>query len=171
MHCCHGRYDAEEGATRRQTSGEKSRNASTLAGANRRDGRIANNGNVSPGQSGKRSTSVPLATKGSTLSARTCAIPAPATQAAIIVSTSASINRPTVLTGRIFSAQRNSHSKGLPRCGSMYWMQSWAASASGDLGLPRVLIYEGAATVSTRVSRRRRDDIVDDGCGPKRTAI
>src|SRR5271154_6099554 len=106
--------DAEERATRRQTSVQKSRNASTLARGNRREGRIANNGNVSPGQSGKRSTSAPLATKGSTLSARTCAIPAPATQAAIIVSTSASVNRPTVLTGNIFSARRNSHSKGLP---------------------------------------------------------
>jgi hypothetical protein len=119
--------DAEERATRRQTSVQKSRNASTLAGGNRREGRIANNGNVSPGQSGKRSTTVPLATKGLTLSARTCAIPAPATQAAIIVSTSASVNRPAVSIGKNFLSRRNSHSKGLPRCGSMYWMQSWAA--------------------------------------------
>ena len=108
--------DAQPG----EISVQKFRKASTLAGGSRREGLIANSGNVSPGQSGKSSISVPFSISGWTLSARTCAIPAPATQAAIIVSTSASVNRPVVVTGNVSPPRRNSHSKGFPCCGSMY---------------------------------------------------
>src|ERR1700744_6119429 len=47
-------------------------------------------------------------------------------------------------------------------------MQSCFARSSGVIGRPCFCKYEGAATVRTRVSRSNRDDIVEDGCGPKR---
>src|SRR5260370_20439525 len=47
-------------------------------------------------------------------------------------------------------------------------MQSCFARSSGVVGRPFFSKYDGAATVSTRVSRSRRDDIVEGGCGPKR---
>src|SRR5260370_24515171 len=47
-------------------------------------------------------------------------------------------------------------------------MQSCFARSSGVIGRPFFSKYDGAATVSTRVSRSSRDDIVEGGCGPKR---
>jgi hypothetical protein len=51
------------------------------------------------------------------------------------------------------------------KCGDV---QSCCARSSGVIGRPFFSKYDGAATVSTRVFRSSRDDIVEGGCGPKR---
>jgi hypothetical protein len=73
---------------------------------------------LSSGQSGKISTSLPLATKFRLPSCMTCAIPAPSQQAPIIVSTSDTIRRAGCRTGTTSSPRRNSHAKGRPVSGS-----------------------------------------------------